>query len=135
MIILVGRLVYVVDISLRVVLFIAFACPRVRPDLPRPALTCCTTVDLDPAAENLSLAPDSCRQAILRFPVPSSTWGNPEVGGGDSPMPRTYWVLLLLLLLLSLSLLLAKSLLSLLSVIYAESPFQEIPYGPWNSTP
>ena len=34
----------------------------------------------------------------------------------ESPMPRTYWVLLLLLL--SLSLLLAKSLLSLLSVIF-----------------
>ena len=27
--------------------------------------------------------PNSCRRAALCFPVFSSTWGNPEVGGGD----------------------------------------------------
>ena len=40
-----------------------------------------------PGAKNLSPSPDSCRQAILRYPVFSmfsSTWGNPEVGGGDN---------------------------------------------------
>ena len=37
-----------------------------------------------PAAQNLSPTPDSCRQAILCFPMFSSTWGNPEVGGGDN---------------------------------------------------
>ena len=41
-----------------------------------------------PAAKNLSPSLDSCCQAILRDPVFvlmfSSTWGNPEVGGGDN---------------------------------------------------
>ena len=40
-----------------------------------------------PAAKHLSPPPDSCRQAILcfpAFPMFSSTWGNPEVGGGDN---------------------------------------------------
>ena len=38
------------------------------------------------AAQNLSPSPDSCHQGSLRRPVCfslfSSTWGNPEVGGG-----------------------------------------------------
>ena len=44
--------------------------------------------DPEPAAKNLSPSQDSCRQAILRYPVFlsvfSSTWENPEVGGGDN---------------------------------------------------
>ena len=49
---------------------------------------CTVNSILLPVAQNLSPPPDSCRRAILRSPVSFcvfvSTWGNPEVGDGDS---------------------------------------------------